>query len=137
MNHERQPIRLLAESRDTVTLRRADLTALTDELTNAENQIAMLQHQLAIAKAAAPRALAKVEAERMNAGESPVKVWREKQGLNQRELAVAAEISQSHLAEIETRAKTGSVETLRRLARALKVDLDTLVPIREGHWYVR
>jgi len=137
MNHERQPIRLLADSADAVTLRRADFTALIAELEDAEKQIAVLQHQLAIAKGTAPRALTKDEAERLIAGESAVRVWREKQGLNQRELAVAAEISQSHLAEIETRAKTGSVETLRRLARALKVDLDTLVPIREGHWYVR
>jgi DNA-binding XRE family transcriptional regulator len=137
MRHERQPIRPLTESPDSVTLRRADFAALIDKLEDDEDQIAVLEHQLAIARGAASRALAKDEVERLIAGESPVRVWRERQGLNQRELAVLAEISQSHLAEIETRAKNGSVETLRRLARALKVDLDTLVPIREGHWYVR
>jgi len=49
MNHERQPIGLLADYADAVTLRCADFTALIAE------QIAVLQHQLAIAKAAAPR----------------------------------------------------------------------------------
>jgi ribosome-binding protein aMBF1 (putative translation factor) len=137
MNHKQQPIRLLAETAKSVTLRRVDFAVLIGELEAAEDQIALLEHQLAMAKGAASRPLAADEAECLIAGESPVRIWREKQGLNQRELAVAAEISQSHLAEIETRATTGSVETLRRLARALKVDLDTLVPIREGHWYVR
>ena len=56
MNHERQPIGLLADSADAVTLRCADFTALIAELDDAEDQIAVLQHQLAIAKAAAPRA---------------------------------------------------------------------------------
>lgn len=137
MNHEPRPIRLLAETPASVTLRRADFAALIDDLEHAEDQIAVLERQLEMTKGAASRGLAIDEAERLIAGESPVRVWREKQGLNQRELAIAAEISQSHLAEIETGAKNGSVETLRRLARALKVDLDALVPIREGHWYVR
>lgn len=137
MSHERQSIQPLARCSDMVTLRRTDFAALIGELEDAEDRIVVLEHRLAMAQGAAPRALTMDEAERLVAGESPVKVWREKQGLNQRELAVAAGISQSHLAEIETRAKTGSVETLRRLARALKVDLDTLVPVRDGHWYVR
>jgi len=106
-------------------------------LQDAEGRIALLEHQLATAKGDAARSLTKDEAERLSAGESPVRIWREKQGLNQRELAIAVEISQIYLAEIETGAKNGSVQTLRRLARALKVDLDALVPIRAGHWYVR
>ena len=137
MNHERPPIRPLAESKGSVTLRRGDFDALIETLEGALGRIAVLEHQFATAKGGGSRSLTKEEADRLTAGASPVKVWREKQGLNQRELADAAEISQSHLAEIETGIKAGSVETLRRLARALKVDLDALVPVRAGHWYVR
>lgn len=132
MTHERQPIRLLAETPDSVTLRRADFAALIEELEDAEDQIAVLEHQIALAKGANPRTLTMDETERLIAGESPLKIWREKDGLTQRDLAIAAEISQSHLAEIETGAKTGSVETLRKLARALKVDLDALVPVQQS-----
>ena len=39
-----------------------------------------------------------------------------------------AGVSVSLLSEIEGATKTGSVDTLRKLAYALKVDLDTLVP---------
>ena len=68
------------------------------------------------------------EATRLIEGENPVKFWREKRGLSQQSLASTAEISKSLLSEIENGTKAGSVETLRKLSHALKVDLDTLVP---------
>ncbi len=43
------------------------------------------------------------------------------------ELAAAAAISQPYLSEIETGKKTGSFDVLKRIASALKVDLDDLV----------
>ena len=86
--------RLLAESSNSVTLWRADFAAPIDALEDAEDQIAVLEHQLAMAKGSAPRPLTMDKAERVNAAESPVKVSREKAGLTQR-----------NLAEIETRAK--------------------------------
>jgi len=46
--------------------------------------------------------------------------------VTQRQLALHAGISQSQLAEIETGTKTGGVETLKKLARALKISLDAL-----------
>ncbi len=79
------------------------------------------------AKGTVPWPLTIEEAERLIGGENPVKLWREKQGWTQRALAGAAGISPSLLAEIEGGTKTGSVETLRKLAHALKVDLDALV----------
>ena len=39
-----------------------------------------------------------------------------------------ADISISLLSEIEGATKTGSVDTLRKLAQVLKVDLDPLAP---------
>lgn len=43
MSDHRQPVRLLAETADTVTLRRADFEALLDELEDAEDRIAVLE----------------------------------------------------------------------------------------------
>jgi ribosome-binding protein aMBF1 (putative translation factor) len=66
-------------------------------------------------------------AERRLAGESTVKVWREHRGFTQENLAKASNVSRAMIAAIEARHKTGGVATLKKLARALKVDLDHLV----------
>jgi ribosome-binding protein aMBF1 (putative translation factor) len=113
---------------ETVTVRKADLEALQRELEDAEDRATLLQHAIDKANGTVSELLTVEEANRLIDGENPVKFWREKRGLTQRGLAASAEVSPSLLAEIETGAKTGSVETLRKLAHELKVDLDTLVP---------
>jgi ribosome-binding protein aMBF1 (putative translation factor) len=64
--------------------------------------------------------------ERRLAGESAVKVWREYRGLTQEGLAEASNVSRSMVAAIEARHKKGGIGTLKKLAAALKVDLDNL-----------
>jgi transcriptional regulator with XRE-family HTH domain len=59
--------------------------------------------------------------------ESPVKVWREKRGLTQRELAEQAAVSPSYLAEIETGKKPGSAVALRKLSRVLAIPMENLL----------
>lgn len=59
--------------------------------------------------------------------ESPVRVWRDHRGLTVKELAEAAGISASYLSQIETGSREGTLETMARIARALRVDLDDLV----------
>ncbi len=129
MSEDRQPVQLVSETADTVTLRRADLESLLDDLEDAEDRAAVAEHRLAMGKTGGVAvALTPEEVDRLLAGEHPVRIWREKHGLTVRSLAASAEISPSMLTEIETGTKTGSVETLRKLALALKVDLDALVP---------
>lgn len=60
-------------------------------------------------------------------GENPVRVFRTYRKLSVSELAQAAGISQPYLSEIESGKKTGSVDVLKRIAAALKVDLDDIV----------
>jgi ribosome-binding protein aMBF1 (putative translation factor) len=64
--------------------------------------------------------------ERRLAGENPVKIWREHRGLTQEELSKASLVSRPMIAAIETRHKRGGIATLKKLAVALKVDLDNL-----------
>ena len=59
--------------------------------------------------------------------ENPVKVWREYRGLKQKELAERAGVKASMLSQIESGNKQGSMDTMKRLAEALKVDLDDLI----------
>lgn len=58
--------------------------------------------------------------------ENPVKVWREYRGLKQKELADMAGFKTFMLSQIESGNKQGSLETLKRLAEALKIDLDDI-----------
>lgn len=121
----------LRESRDTVTLRRADWEALVDLLEDAEDvaAVAARRAQEAVAGRDVARRdyLTGDEVRRLLDWESPLKLWREKRGLSQRDLARAAGVSPSYLAEIETGRKPGSAEALLHLARALAVPMERLV----------
>lgn len=64
--------------------------------------------------------------ERMINGESRLRVWRDYRGLTQAALGEAALVNRVQIADIEAGRKTGSVETLKKLASALRVDLDDL-----------
>jgi DNA-binding XRE family transcriptional regulator len=66
--------------------------------------------------------------ERLLQGDPPLRVWREHRGWTQQQLASAAGVTQSMVTMIETGRRKGQADTLKRLAEALRVDLDDLVP---------
>jgi hypothetical protein len=65
---------------------------------------------------------------RLIGGESPVRVWREYRGLSLRALAAQAHVSPSALSDLETGKSEGRPAALRRIAMALGIGLDDLVP---------
>ncbi len=78
-------IRLLGETKDTVTLSRTDWTTLLDELEDAADLAAVRSRKAHEAAAGVDQArrdyLTGEEAGRLLDWERPVKVWREKRGL--------------------------------------------------------
>lgn len=66
-------------------------------------------------------------AERLFDGESPLRVYRALRGLTQQVLADMSGVNRVQIADIEAGRNTGSVETVRKLAAALKVSIDDLV----------
>lgn len=60
-------------------------------------------------------------------GERPLRIYRNLRGLTQQQLADASGVNRVQIAEIEAGRKTGSVETVRKLAGALGVGLEDLV----------
>ena len=66
-------------------------------------------------------------ADRLLAGENPVRVWREHRGLSLAALADQAGVGKGFLSQIENGRRTGTIETLKKLARALELDLEDLV----------
>lgn len=120
------PITPVAETADTVTLSRADYEALAEMVADAQD--------LADADAVKARlAAGETEAfpfelpERVLDGDHPVTVFREHRGFTARGLAEAAGVAPSYLSEIENGKKPGSLDTIARIASALKVPLDLLV----------
>lgn len=67
-------------------------------------------------------------ANRIFAGEHPVRVYRDFRGLAARELAEAAGISAGHLSDIENGRRQASDEVRARLASALGLEADDLEP---------
>jgi len=119
--------RPLAETADTVTLRRADYEALLEALEESRDIAAAIAAEARVASGESEYLPAKVVA-RLCAEEHPVRVWREHRGLSARALAATAGLAPSYLVEIETGRKTGSIGAFRKLAAALNVTLDDLVP---------
>jgi len=65
--------------------------------------------------------------DRLLAGESPIRVWREHRGMTAAMLAETIGVTPAHISKLETGKGEPSIGLLRKLAAALEVDLDSLV----------
>lgn len=72
--------------------------------------------------------LPKAVVDRLSAGENPIRVLREWRDMTQLEVASRTDISQSYLSDLEKGRRRGTAEALAKIARALKVPLDILIP---------
>jgi len=124
-------VRILSETPDTVTVGRDDWTQLWSAIEDALDRAAVAErrrNEAGSSRQAARRDyLTAREARRLLDGESPLRVWREKRGRTQRELAAQAGVGSGYLAHIETRRKPGSAATLARLAKTLQVRVEDLL----------
>ena len=125
------------ETADEVILSRADWERLLEAVEDADDiaAVAVAEAEEAAFAAALPDdgarretrfPLAVIKAELVE-GKHPLKAWRSYRGLTQKALAERAEVMRDLIAQIETRKKQGSIETLSRLARALAVPIDALL----------
>ncbi|QJE73558.1 helix-turn-helix transcriptional regulator [Aerophototrophica crusticola] len=125
-----QPIRPIAETAESVTLSRADFLRLSELLEDARD-LAEVERISAKLAAGETEVFPFEVAERLLDGDHPVTVFREHRGLTLRALAERAGVSASYLSEIEAGKKPGSFDAMARLAGALGISLDHLVPSRE------
>jgi len=128
MNHIPTPLK--ADNR-SVTISRKDWEAMIEAIEDAEDHLAVLKSRAA-RKAGDDKAIPAAVVRRLLAGETPVRVYREWRGMTATALAKAAAIKQPYLSAIETGAKPGSAAALKRIAAALKVDMEDLVADDEG-----
>ena len=66
-------------------------------------------------------------ADRLLAGESPIRVYRLYRGMTQKRLAEAVGINPVYLSQIETGKRAGSLGTVAAIARALEVEPGDLI----------
>ena len=66
--------------------------------------------------------------DRLLDGEPPLRVWREFRNLTQADLARSSGVNRVQIVDIEAGRNNGSVHTLRKLATALDVTVDDLIP---------
>ena len=64
--------------------------------------------------------------ERLVAGESAIRLWREHRGMTLERLAKASRLSKGYLSDLERGKRAGPTGTLRKIAAALGVDLADL-----------
>jgi len=65
--------------------------------------------------------------QRLIAGQSKIKVWREYRGLTQTDLAKQVGVSQSRIALLESGKYVGTLALFNGLAEALNLELDDLI----------
>jgi ribosome-binding protein aMBF1 (putative translation factor) len=65
--------------------------------------------------------------DRILEGESRLRVWREHRGMSASALAGAVRITPAHVSKLESGKGEPSLAVLRKLARTLKLDIDSLV----------
>jgi DNA-binding XRE family transcriptional regulator len=71
----------------------------------------------------------KAVVDRLAAGESPIRVLREWRDMTQAELVVSVGITQGYLSELEAGKRKGPVVLHQKIARALDVPIQLLLPI--------
>jgi len=126
---------------DEVVLSRKDWERLVSALAESEEDADDIA-AVAAARAENAALAARIEAERGGPvettipievitaeldGKHPIRSWRDHRGWTQAQLASNSGVGRDLIAQIETRRKNGSIETLDRLARALRVPMEVLL----------
>lgn len=107
---------------EMITIRKHEYERLKEA---AEDLADIIAYGTALAQAGEPNPAHWVK--RMIDGEGPVRVFRELREFTEAELGARSGINRVFIAEIESGRKSGSIETIRKLADALSVTIDDLV----------
>lgn len=120
-------LRPVHQDAETVTLHRADYEALLEALEDAQD-LAESREALARLQRGEEEAFPIELVEQIIDGMQPVRAFRQYRGLTQQALAQSAGVSASYLCEIEAGRKTGSLNAITRIAGALRLPIDSLLP---------
>jgi DNA-binding XRE family transcriptional regulator len=112
---------------DLVILSRKEFDALTAERDEDARDAARADHVLAQLESGDETLLTDAELGQLLAAKTPMAFWRKHRGLTQQALSKLTGVAQGFLSEIENGGKSGDVQTVARIAKALGVSIDDLV----------
>lgn len=111
---------------DFATMPRAEFESLIERMEDMEDIIAADEVKRRLASGE-EEMLPSGFIDRMLAGESILKLWREHRGMNQSELGRASGVNRVVVADIEAGRSRGSADALKKLADALGLTVDDLL----------
>ena len=103
----------------------AEYKALRELADDADDAAALLRFAKRYAKGEVETVPIEV-VDRLLAGESPLRVWREHRGMTAAQLASAADVTPAHVSKLESGKGEPSVALLKKLAKVLAVQLEDL-----------
>lgn len=117
----------ISVTRDTVVIKRADWKSLVDMLDDFSDRLA-IRESMRRQEEGIDDGISIDFYWRIRKGENPIRVWREYRKMSLRKLATVAAVSPAYLSEVESGRKPGRAAALQRIARALGVDMDDVMP---------
>ena len=103
----------------------AEYMALRELADDADDAAALLRFAKRYAKGEIETVPIEV-VDRLLAGESPLRVWREHRGMTGAQLAAAVDVTPAHVSKLESGKGEPSVALLKKLAKVLAVQLEEL-----------
>ena len=119
-------LELTIDGKDFVALSRATYDKLVEAAEDAADMAAIARFERRLA-AGEEEMVPSAVVDRILAGENLVRVWREHRGLTVSALAEKAGIAQPYLSQIETGKREGTLQTMKKIADALKLTVDDLI----------
>lgn len=108
-----------------VVIPEAEFDAMREAIEDAQDAASVVEYRRRLAAGEEEQIPSEI-VNRLIDGENKVRVWREYRGLSARDLANKAALSTAYLSQIETGARDGTMEVMKRIAQALGVTLDDL-----------
>ena len=112
---------------ELVILSRAEYDALTSVRGEDSRDADHANRIIADLASGAEMLLTSEDVDDLLAAKTPMAFWRKYRGLTQEALSKMTGLAQGFLSEIENGSKTGDVQTVAAIARALSVSMDDLV----------
>jgi ribosome-binding protein aMBF1 (putative translation factor) len=108
-----------------VVIPEAEFDAMREAIEDAQDAASVVEYRRKLAAGEEEQVPAEI-VNRILDGENKVRAWREHRGMSARDLAAKADLSPGYLSQIETGARAGTIDFMKRIAEALRVTLDDL-----------
>lgn len=126
-----KPVHTRTPSGEEIVILPAEDYARLLELAEDARDLAIAEAALENLRSGKAELLTETEVREYLAAPTPLSFWRKRRGLTQAALAKEVAISQAYLAQIERGKRTGDIQLYRRLAGALRLEIEDVAPPAE------